>query len=213
MTAPPPGSPASRRLTSWLLGHPRTVAALLAAILGVCALVLPHLRIESGVEPFFDHERPEHQTLDRINARFGSDDVLIVGYEHADVFSHDALALVRELGNQIAAIEIRGGDGAVRRPVEKVTSLATIKDVVGEEASFRNLPLVPDEIPRDPAALAAIKSRAQANPLIRDALLSIRGDTRHAALTVRLATGLDDTASAHTMAALGRLFEEDRGRA
>lgn len=205
-TEPPAGSRATRWLATWLLAHPRSVAAVLALILGVCALVLPHLRIISGFEPFFDRNRPEHRTLDRINAHFVSDDIIIVGYEHPDVFSHDALVLLRGLDEQIAAIEIPRPGGGMLRPVEKVTSLATITDVVGEEASFQNLPLVPDPIPRDPVALRAIRTRAEANPLIRESLLAMHGDARHAALMLRLPNGLSDNASAQTVAALQRIL-------
>lgn len=179
------------RIARWLLDHPRSVAALLLTMVGLSLGALPFLKVEAGLEPFFDRTRPEQKVLDRVQAHFVSDSLLYIAYRAPDVFSKKGLESIRQLG---VTLETLPG-------VEKVTSLTTVKDLVGEDLSFSTTALVPDPIPDEPGALAHIGQRARANALIRDGLLSEKDDTV-AAMIVRLKADLSDEQSAEAVASV-----------
>lgn len=194
------------RLTDWLLAHPRQVAVLLALVTVASLGTLPFLRLESGVDPFFDKTRPEYERLERINEMFGNDELVFVGYETDDVFSYESLVEIRALVEKIEDLTVSSG-GEVKPVVDDVTSLTNIKDLDGADMSYRSVPLVPEVIPASPEELSAIRARALGNPLIRDSLLSA-GTRGVAAILVRLHRDLDDADTAATTRALRALLAE-----
>lgn len=194
------------RLTDWLLAHPRQVAALLALITTASFATFPFMRLESGVEAFVDKARPDHERLDRVNERFGNDEVVFIGYETDDVFSRASLAEIRGLVEELEQLEI-DSHGQKSRVVADVTSLTNIKDLDGADMSYRSVPLVPEVIPTSPEELEAIRARALRNPVIRDTLLAKR-TSQVATILVRLVRDLDDVDTAATAHAIRALIEE-----
>ncbi|WP_257463532.1 efflux RND transporter permease subunit [Archangium lipolyticum] len=199
------------RLAGWLYTHPRTVAALLAGLLLASAGSLPFLEMESGLDPFFDRTSPLQADLDSVNGHFVNDELIYVAYRTDDVFSRTSLEQVRALSEALQHLRLPGGE-AEFSPVDKVTSLTHVKDLVGDADGFRTVPLVPEPTPEDPAALAALRERARRNPLIHGGLLSDVSPTV-GALSVRLVDGLDDAQKAALVAEVRRLLaqEEQRG--
>ncbi|XXF78425.1 MMPL family transporter [Myxococcaceae bacterium GXIMD 01537] len=199
------------RLAQWLYSHPKAVAALLAALLLVSAATLPFLKMEPGLDPFFDRSSPLQADLDAVNAHFVNDELLYVGYRADDVFSHASLEQVRALSDALQRLRLPGRE-AEPSPVDKVTSLTHVKDLVGDAEGFRTVSLVPETTPEDSGALAALRERARNNPLIRGGLLSAASPSV-GALSVRLVDGLDDTRKAELVAEVRRLLalEEQRG--
>lgn len=196
----------AHRTTDWLLTRPRQVGAVLALLLVGCGAALTQLRVEAGTSAFLADEDPARTFLDEVEAAFTGDELIFVGYETADPFSHDSLAQVRALGDTVLELEAPT-DGGTRALVEDVVSLATVKDVSGADMSFRTIPLVPEDIPTDATELAAIRTRALNNPMIRDGLLSASAPGV-AALVARLRPGLDDSQKAHAVNAVRSLTAE-----
>jgi predicted RND superfamily exporter protein len=192
-----------RRLARWLISHPKTVAALLAAHLVFIAATLPFLRVVSGTAPFFSPDEPVSRQIERVEQHFVGENVLVVAVESGDVFSHRGLSEIRALTQASQRLTDTRG----KPLVEEVTSITTVKDLVGSELSFSTVPLVPDPLPSDAAALGGIRQRALKNRLVRDHLLSPeRADV--SALIVRLVRSLDDDGRAEAVAGLRRLFED-----
>ncbi len=198
-------------LARWLVGHPRAVLAVLLGLLGASLACLPLLRFEAGVGIFTDRSLPEQAILDRVDAAFVTDEIVFVGYEAPDVFSHEGLTRLRALCDRLGAIVVDGDTPAV----DEITSLTTIDDLVGQDGGYQTLPLVPDEIPRDAAALERIRQRARHNPLIAEGLLMRDGAAlpreTTAAILLRLAGDLSDEQTASLVEQV-RAITADAGR-
>lgn len=198
-----PSAPWAERVVRWLVEHPAVVALILLAHVAFVALTLPSLRVVSGTAPFFTPEAVVNRQIDAVEAHFVGEQVLVIALEAGEVFSHRALLEAQHLTRAIEALVDERG----RRLVADVTSVTTVKDLVGGELSFSTVPLVPDPIPSDPAALAAIRERASKNRLVRDNLLSdVRPDV--SAIIVRLERSIDDDGKAAAVRALRSLFAE-----
>ena len=212
MSATSEGQPQDfpERLAGWLYTHPWSVGGMLAGLLLASAVTLPHLKMESGTEPFFDRGSPLQAELDEVNAHFVNDELLYVGYRTDDVFSRASLEQVRALSDALQRLQLPGYE-AEASPVEKVTSLTHVKDLVGDSEGFRTLPLVPETTPEEPAVLAALRERARRNPLIRGRLLSDVSPSV-GALSVRLVNGLDDARKAALVAEVRRLLAQEEER-
>lgn len=187
--------------TRWLLERPLQVAGTLAFIFASSVVSATTLKVESGISAFVPDSDPAVQFLREVERTFVSDDVLYVAYETDDLFSHRSLSELRGLVEALAKVEMVGTGKAI---VDEVVSLATVKDVSGADMTFQSVPLVPEEIPTEAAALEAMRARALANPLIRDGLLSKKSPTV-GALAVRLVPNLSDDEKAHTLGEVRRL--------
>ncbi len=181
-------------IASWLIDKPKSVAAMLMATLVLSAAALPTLKADSGTSAFIADGDPSRVFQKLVERQFIGEDVLFIGYETDDVFSLRALTELRALDEDLKALTMPTGDGGTIALVDDVMSLTTIKDVDGADQTYRSVPLVPDVIPTDPAALETIRTRALNNPMIRQGLLS--KDKGVAGIEVRLVEGLDDDAFA-----------------
>lgn len=189
-----------------MVAHPFAVAGLLVALVAVAGSALPRLSFETGSDPFLDRTLPEHQVYEEVKRRFVSDETLLIAYEAQDVFSHQSLEAVRRIGDRLLELRLPK-DGFA--PIKKVDSLATLKDLVGTELSFRSEPLVPTPVPTAAEALAKIRERALKNPLIRENFLS--GDLGMAAIVLRLDPDVSDAQTAATVKAVRAVLAEAAG--
>ena len=200
----------SRRIAKWLCGHPWIVSGGLALVLAAGFWAGPRLRVEAGLDPYYDPGSSTRQLLSRIERRFVGDDVLYVAYRTDDPFSRRRLSELREFGKELEQLRVRGKNGRLRPAVDRLTSLATVDDLQGSELSFRTQPLVADPMPDRADLSSHLRRRALANPLIRDWLL---GNDRHvAALVLRLQADLSDAQRSESVAAVRRLLAERQRR-
>lgn len=196
----------AQHTSRWLLGHPGQVAALLLLIVVGSGAALTRLKIESGTSIYVDSADPARAFLDQVEHHFVTDEVVFVAYESDDPFSKASLEEVRELGARIKAIQLETPKGP-KSLVEEVTSLSTIKDVVGADMQFQSVPLVPENVPADPQALQAIRARAERNPLIMAGLLA-KNAPRLAALHARLVDELSDDEISHVVSEVRALVAQ-----
>lgn len=195
----------SQRTARWLVNEPRQVAVALAISVVASLAVLPTLRIESGTRIFVADDDPAQQFLKEVEAAFVSDDLVFVAYETDDPFSTTSLAEIRRVGLSLSEI----AQTQARPLVDDVVSLATVKDLRGANSTFQSVPLVPDEVPSEPAQLEDIRSHARSNWLIREGLLSATAP-RLAVMLVRLTRGCDDTERAYVVSAIRKVLDEAR---
>ncbi len=103
----------------------------------------------------------------------GGDDALVLGFSAPDLFTSPRLTELRTLSDRLEA----------RPGVAEVRSLATthdVRDAGGDLLVTRFL----DDLPQDPAGLAALRARALGNPMVVGTLLS--ADAELTVMLVRL---------------------------
>ncbi len=157
-------------------------ATLLAALALLVAAVHSIVDLRTGerrldVDPSANRLLPEgdpaRQHYDYVRRLFGSDETVVVALSTDDVFTADKLERIRRIGERI-----EGVDG-----VHHVVSLATAVNVRGVADGLEVGPFF-EEVPREPAALAALREEVLAHPLYGGNLVS--RDGRTAALLVYL---------------------------
>ena len=157
----------------FITSRPWLVLALLAAITGLATarlvdLETGRLRLEIDMStdrllPEGDEDKTFYEFMRRV---FGSDETLLVALHTDDVFTHENLSRVARLTERLAQV-----DG-----VHHVLSLTNAVNIRGTEDTLDIRPLV-NEVPEDPAELAALRREALENPLYAGSLISRDGTT------------------------------------
>jgi predicted RND superfamily exporter protein len=163
-----------------IVRHPWLVLLATGVLSLACLLVLvrfdpPAIRltIDPSSEPLLPASDPARAVYRDAVRDFGDDEVYVVAMESEDVFTADNLSRLRRLSEAIERLP------GVRR-VQSIVDVTSFRwDPAEQWIEVR--PLVED-IPSDPAELAALRSRALASPLYRRSLVS--ADGRAAALNV-----------------------------
>ncbi len=131
------------------------------------------LEIDPSTEPLLPAGDPAAAHYARAVRDFGDDQIFVVAMRTGDVFTHEELSALREIGSRISQLE----------GVRRVTSLARVTSF-GYDATqdwIEVRPLV-EEVPRDATALSALRERTLGDPLYRRTLVS--DDGRTAALNI-----------------------------
>jgi hypothetical protein len=157
---------------SFTRSHPRAVlAALVAATLALGAAA-PFTRWDPSPDALTLEDSPELAAYRDYLAAFGSDELLVIAFEHPDLLGREGLATLRALTDEL--LELEG--------VADVMSLDTAYAVeLGPFGPFA-APLVPDALEEAPPA-AELLARVRALPLARDGLVDAAGRT--AAIVVK----------------------------
>lgn len=155
--------------------------------------------LDMSIDSFLDQNDPAITALNSFRTQFGSDDSVFLVYEARDgnVFSAQSLRAVSELTDKLrnwrdldpAAYSADLNELAQIRRVQSLTTLR-VQQVDGD--TLRSESLVPDVIPDDPDALAAIRDNAMAEEDFRLAFYS--ADARFGALMVQTTFGAEPVA-------------------
>ena len=193
-------------VSAFLLSRPKTLLVMIALIIAGIATQLPHLRVEGGLKSMFREGSPLDEIRNRVNDAFINDDLIYIAYQAEDVFSRESLERVRTMGQRLEALKVQTKGSDEFFAVADVTSLTTVKDLVGSDLTFRTVPLVPDPVPDDAATLAEIERRARNNAIIRDNLLA--ADSRSAIVSARLPQEFGDDERAASIQGILSLMDE-----
>ena len=165
-----------------VLRRPRTVVAI--AVLATSLLAAGALRLEFSTDYtiFFSEEDPRARALAQMEETYGGTDsvVFVVAPRQGDVFQGRALAALQELSEA----------GAELPYARRVTSLTGIPLARAEGEDLVIEPLVPgpaDELTAE--ELAAIRTRAIADPLLAGSLLGPGGRAAGVQVTVEVPRG------------------------
>jgi len=162
--------------------HPRLVLAGFVAVTLALGVAAPFTRWDASPELLTLEGSPELAAYRDYLESFGSDELLVIAFEHPDLLGPGGLATVRALTD--ALFEVDG--------VEDVSSLDTAYDVgFGPFGPFA-APLVPDDLAEAPPA-DALLARIQALPIARDGLVDASGHTAAVVVKPR-ASSLDGEA-------------------
>lgn len=153
------------RLGLVALRAPYLSALLIAALTGLALLGLSRLQVDDSLSELFRTNTAEFRKYEEIDRRFPSSeyDVLVV-VEGPELLSRPKLEAFRN-----AAIELQLTDGVAG--LVSMLSARAMPDATGYAA-----PVVPDDLPEDPAAYAEIIRRLAENDIVRGKFLSEDGD-------------------------------------
>ena len=162
-----------QRLFNLIAHRPWLFLAAIAAltVLAAAPLVdLEHGRLRIEVDMSTDRLLPENQPgrvfYDYVRKAFGSDETMVVALSADDIFTQDVLSRIATLVDRLARVE----------GVHHVSAITNVANVKGTEDGIDVRPFV-DQIPSDPAALAALRAEAMANPIYAGNLVSKDGKT------------------------------------
>lgn len=111
-----------------------------------------HLRIDSSIENLYDQNDPNKKYYEEVRARFGSDDMGMIGLVTENVYTPATLEKIKRITAEVEKV-----DG-----VESVQSLTNVPDPI---ADLGDPPLLIPRIPTDPAALDALRYKVADNPI------------------------------------------------
>lgn len=124
------------------------------------------INIKTSWEDYFLEDDPVIIKTDEFKSVFGNDNYAAVLTQCDNTFTKENLELLRQLSNEIL-------DSLSY--ADKITSLTDIEFLMGDEEGMTIEQIVPEEIPSDPAGLAAIRERAFLKPNIANRLVSKDG--------------------------------------
>jgi predicted RND superfamily exporter protein len=156
----------SRAPRSLTRRHPRLVLAAFAALTLLLGAAAPFTRWDANPDRLTVEGSPELAAYRDYLAAFGSDELLVIAFEHPDLLGRDGLAAIRALTD--ALFEIEG--------VEDVASLDTAYDVAFGPFGPFAAPLLPDDLAAAPPP-AELLAQARALPMARDGLVDAEGRT------------------------------------
>ena len=151
-----------------LLARPRSLLVLVVLLAALAAVGMSRLRNEDDILVFLPQGDADVAVFKDVAKRFGALRVALIGVRPRDggsVFRSDVLRRIDRLSR---ALENSEG-------VDRVLSLTKMTDMVPSDFGVEIKPLVPPEIPEDPAALKAIEMRALSQPTIRGNIVSADG--------------------------------------
>jgi len=153
---------------------------MLVASLGAAAALLEtqplgvRIDLDPSSTPLLPSGDPGTAAYRRAVLDFGDDEIFVIAMETDNVFTYENLSALRRLGRAIAKLP-----GV--RSTESLVNVSIIRNDP-ERDLLEVRPLI-QEIPREAAALAALRERALADPLLAKSVVSTDG--RSAALNVR----------------------------
>ena len=154
---------------------------LFVALLAVSVVGLTRLESDIDMDNWFMEDDALLAVKDRFEAIFGNDDFCAVLVEADDVFSHEALSAIRELGRELEKKVPYADD---------VVSLTDFEYTAGTPDGLEIGELVPTPVPTDPEALQRIREKAYAKAVIRERIVS--ADGRCTWIVLRMKTIPDD---------------------
>ena len=156
--------------------------------------VATRTRIDISTDSMIDQTDPAIAALNAFRTQFGSDDSLFLVYEarDGDIFSARSLAATRALTESLRdwrSLDVSRYDADLQEldQIRRVQSVTTLRVQRVDGDTLRSERLVPDEIPDDPAQLAAIREQALAEDDYRLAFYS--DDARFGALLIQTTFG------------------------
>lgn len=165
--------------------------------LGALAL-LPRIKMDNSVDAFFDKKSKTYQDFQAWKKQFGSDEVILVAFSDADIFTPENLKLIERLTKKFEQVQY----------VDKVTSLSNVNDIIGAENNFIVQRLI-EKIPTEPKELASLKQQALANPLYQKNLISADAKTTAIIIQLEHRPGASDIYKREVFTAINQILKNE----
>lgn len=167
---------------------------LLSAIAGI---FLPKIQVDNSIDIFFNKEGDSYLNFQEWKKQFGSDNVIIVAFKDADIFTYNNLMLIESLSNEFEALKY----------VSDVTSLTTVNNIMGIEEDFIVEKLF-EEIPENPSEIKTIKNIALNNPLYIKNIISEDGTVSAILIELEHIEGKEDQYKKETIEQIHSILEK-----
>lgn len=187
------------RIARLVTTYPRWVVAAVLLLTLLLGSELRHLRLEVRIADEVPQDHPYTAIDGRLEEALGLSQTSMIGMalETGDVFTPDALARIRRITEAVESLP-----GVVAGSVLSLTAQRA-KAITADGDLLRVEPLVPDEIPRDPAALASLRERVFSHPMYVGTIIAadargamVLADFRGDASVSRVTEGLEAIAAA-----------------
>ena len=189
------------RIARIVVSHPRWVVAAVLALTLALANELRDLRLEVKLADEVPRGHPYTQIDDRLAARLGAaqTSILAIGVREGDVFTPATLRRIQRLTDAVERLP-----GVVPSSVLSLAS-PRVKSIASDGDSVHVDPLLPADVPEDPAALRALRERVFSYPMYVGTIVT--ADARGAMV---LADFSDDVSSERITGALEALAAGER---
>jgi predicted RND superfamily exporter protein len=165
----------ARARPHWIVDFPRTVLALIALVtLGMGAALVRfeplgfRIAVDASSEPLLPANDPGEPVYQRAIQAFGDDDVFVIAMASDDVFTHERLALMRRVSDEI-------------RKLPGVRGTESLVDVYAyrwdPDQELVEMGRFIEDVPDDAAAIAKLRQRALADPVYTRSIVSRDGKT------------------------------------
>lgn len=135
--------------------------------------ILKGLKVDNSMEVWYSSNDPNLQNYYRFQDIFGTDEFIVIAFEHDHIFSTKTLKKISDLTQKLESFPY----------VNQALSLTSVENVVGEDDSIVFSKLIP-EITDDEQELKNIKSIALRNPMYRNNIIS--GDGKVTAIILNI---------------------------
>ena len=153
-----------RRSTAWVLRRPR-LTIVVAVLVSIPLAFYAFPPANNSFDIWLDADDPTYRTYMDYRDQFESEEFIVVAFRDDNIFTPENLDSIRRLARAMEQVE----------GVDSVLSLVDAEDFVAEGDALEVRPLVGDETPQQPGALAEIRRKALTNPLLLDNLVSKDG--------------------------------------
>lgn len=140
------------------------VVAFVLGMTGLSVYGMTRLQFDFTIERWLKQDDTAFVALEAFREQFGSDDGVVIVYKPKDgnIFSEQSLSLVQEIRNDFLNYHerLKEGESSALEHIVKVDTLINAPILTVDAESMQSRWLVGTEVPKDPAALEAIRKTA-----------------------------------------------------
>jgi hydrophobe/amphiphile efflux-3 (HAE3) family protein len=173
----------------WLI-----IAASIAVTLGVAGF-LSEISIESDLKSYFPKKMESMVATDRIEEKFGNQDIIMILFEKENIINPASLQRVRQVDRHLKRV----------KGIRKTTSVFSANYIYGQDGAMIVEPAI-QKIPEDAEGIAALEKRLMENELVKN--IVVAGDLGSTAIIVSLADNVDEDT---VFAGIHKVLEEFPG--
>lgn len=165
-----------KAITQW----PKLTLTIMLIVTILFGLGLPKLKIRNNADSELPQTDPIVLTKNKIDSIFGKKSAVLVGIKTDDVYKTSTLQKIADLSRELESVP--------KVIPNEITSLSTVKNVVGNEEGLAVGTLM-KKIPRTQAEIETLKAMVEKNDMIRGTLVS--KDHTFTAIIANLEDGAD----------------------
>ena len=154
---------AMEKLPRWLTSHKKISWATFLVVFVVLVAGGERFKINQTMEAFFNDDDPTLVRYNWFKYVFGSDEFVLIMYapKNGDVFSHDSLALVKKVEDELRQRAQTPGHPLSR--LKRVRSLVSADYLESRADTLISRPFIGDNLPKSPVESDAIRQLALAH--------------------------------------------------
>ena len=168
----------------WLITVRWWVIGMILAMTALLGLFAPQLKVTVDPSSLVPSNNPAIEAIDRINQKFGSKYMVLIGItpKQGDIFQPAVLERVQRITSKLGAVPVVVQNNLMSLSAQRV------KNIAGDADGFSAKPLM-DAVPASAAGMGELKAAIAANPIYLGTIVS--KDYKTAAILVELKESFD----------------------